>query len=310
MTRYRDALPQLADEVFLADSGVETDLIYNVGIDLPEFAAFPLLDDGAGRNALQHYYAQHLAVASDAGRGIILEAVTWRASERWGARLGYHEAALARVNVAAVALLTEMRMEVPAPVVLSAAIGPQDDGGPSSTYLSADQARRYHEPQLKTLASTGVDMAHAMTIAYVDEAIGMTAAAQAAGLPVAVSWTVETDGSLPDGTPLADAIHRTDDATEAGPVYYGINCAHPTHFASVLREGEDWMARLRCIRANASAKSHAELDEADGLDAGDPQELAMLYARLRERHPGLTVLGGCCGTDARHIRAIAATCIS
>ena len=153
------------------------------------------------------------------------------------------------------------------------------------------------------------DMAHAMTMTYVAEAVGITKAATAVGIPVAVSFTVETDGALPDGTALADAIRATDEATSGAPVYYGINCAHPTHFAEILDPGADWTSRLRCVRANASAMSHSELDEADSLDAGDPDQLAAQYAALRARHPQLNVLGGCCGTDARHIRAIAARCL-
>ena len=303
MAMYRDGLPQLADEVFLTDSGLETDLVFNVGRDLPEFAAFPLLDDEEGRAALTRYFAEHLDIAAGAGRGIVLEAPTWRASSGWGSLLGYSAAALRRVNEEAVALLVGLRQDATVPVVVSAAIGPQGDGYRPSTYLSADEARDYHRPQLEALAASDADMAHAMTMTYVAEAVGVTRAAAEVGLPIAVSFTVETDGALPDGTSLADALRATDLATDGGPVYYGINCAHPTHL--VL---EDGLARLRCLRANASVMSHDELDEAEVLDAGDPQELAGQYVALRERHPQLTVLGGCCGTDARHVRAIAALC--
>jgi S-methylmethionine-dependent homocysteine/selenocysteine methylase len=226
----------------------------------------------------------------------------------WGARLGYDAAALRRVNEAAVDLLTSVREDASVPVVVSAAIGPEGDGYRPSRYLSVDNARSYHQPQLEALAATDADMAHAMTMTYVAEAVGVTEAATAVGMPLAVSFTVETDGALPDGTSLADAIRATDDATGGGPVYYGINCAHPTHFAHVLDPVADWMSRLRCLRANASVMSHDELDEAETLDEGTIDELGAQYAALRVRHPQLSVLGGCCGTDARHIRAIAARC--
>lgn len=307
MARSRDDLPQCSGDVFLTDSGLETDLIFNVGRDLPEFAAFPLLDDEAGRAALRAYYGEHLAIAEDAGRGIVLEAPTWRASSGWGALLGYDSTALRRVNEAAITLLTTQREGAAVPVVVSAAIGPQGDGYRPSSYLSVDEASAYHRQQLEALAATDADMAHAMTMTYVDEAVGVTRAAASVGMPIAVSFTVETDGALPDGTLLADAVRRTDDATDGGPVYYGINCAHPTHFSDLLAQGADWTSRLRCLRANASTMSHAELDEADSLDSGDPDQLAAQYAALRDRLPHLTVLGGCCGTDARHIRAIAAS---
>ena len=308
MPTFRDDLPQLAGSVFLTDSGLETDLIFNVGRDLPEFAAFPLLDDAAGQAALRAYYADHLAIATEAGRGIVLEAPTWRASPGWGSRLGYDSTALRRLNEAAVRLLTTVRDGAGVPVVVSAAIGPEGDGYCPSTYLSADDAASYHQLQMETLEATDADMVHAMTMTYVAEAVGLTKAAVAVGMPIAVSFTVETDGALPDGTPLADAIRATDDATDGAPVYYGINCAHPTHFSDLLDPAADWTSRLRCLRANASAMSHAELDEADTLDCGDPDQLAAQYAVLRSRLPHLSVLGGCCGTDARHIRAIAAAC--
>jgi homocysteine S-methyltransferase len=308
MAMYREHLPQLAGDVFLTDSGLETDLIFNVGHDLPEFASFPLVDDDAGRVALLVYYRQHVAIAAAVERGIVLEAPTWRASSAWGARLGYDAEALEQVNQTAVALVTSVRGDAAVPVVVSAAIGPQGDGYRPSTYLTVDEARAYHYPQLRTIAATDVDMAHAMTMTYVEEAVGVTEAARDVGLPVAVSFTVETDGALPDGTLLGDAIQRTDDASDGWPVYYGINCAHPTHFASSLDPDASWAPRLRCIRANASVRSHAELDEAEDLDAGDPSELAEQYDGLRTAHPSLTVLGGCCGTDARHVQAIAERC--
>lgn len=309
MTAYRRELPQLAGEDFLTDSGLETDLLFNHGVDLPEFAAFPLIDSTTGRQLLQQYFAEHLSIAASHGVGVILEAPTWRASSRWGARLGYDAAALRAVNKRCVDLVTHVRTNASVPVVVSAAIGPEGDGYRPSRFLTADEARAYHKPQLESLAEADVDMVHAMTMTYSNEAVGVVEAALAVGLPVAVSFTVETDGALPDGTALADALRAVDDATAGAPAYYGINCAHPTHFTDVLDIDAEWVPRVRSLRANASVMSHAQLDAAEQLDAGNPAELGRQYAALRGRHRNLTILGGCCGTDARHVRAIADACL-
>ena len=123
-------------------------------------------------------------------------------------------------------------------------------------------------------------------------------------MPAAISFTLEIDGKLPSGDTLADAIARTDAETGAYPAYYMINCAHPTHFEHVLRDGGAWTKRIRGLRANASARSHAELDESTELDDGNPEELGVQYRELRSLLPQLTVVGGCCGTDHRHVAAI------
>lgn len=246
------------------------------------------------------------------GLGFVLESATWRASPDWGARLGYGTTALSALNHAAIDLLVDVRSGTDGdgrPVVVSGCIGPRGDGYDAGTGMSADDARAYHSVQVATFAETEADMVHAMTITSPDEAIGIVQAAQDAAMPCAISFTLETDGALPDGTPLAAAIQRVDDATGGAAAYFGLNCAHPSHFAQVLEPGADWMSRLRGVRANASRKSHAELDEATELDAGDPVALAEHYVELRAAHPQLTVLGGCCGTDLRHVQAMAAALV-
>ena len=312
MTSYRLALPQLSDALFLTDSGVETNLIFNAGLELPEFAAFVLLDDPAGYAALRKYFLEHVALAHSFECGLILEAPTWRASRDWGARLGYSEAQLADVNERAISLLADIRRAyeiTTSPIVISGCIGPQSDAYEPTSRMTADQAQAYHRGQIDSLAATEADVVHAMTMTYADEAIGITRAGMDVGIPVVISFTTETDGRLPDGTTLADAIGAVDRATDAGPAYYGINCSHPTHFGRAFAADDDGGRRIRSIRANASSKSHAELDEADTLDSGDPAELAGLYRDLRNEHPQLTILGGCCGTDATHVAAIAQACL-
>lgn len=306
MTTVKE-LPQLGDDIFLTDSGIETTLIYQDGFELPDFAAFVLLDDEAGRARLDRYFRDHAAVAAAAGTGFIIESPTWRASQDWGTRLGRSAAELAEANRTAVAMLVTARAQLdggPVSTVVSGCIGPRGDGYDGTHLMGADQAQDYHGAQIAALAAGGADMVHAMTITYPDEAIGILRAAAAAGVPAAISFTVETDGALPDGTTVADAIRLVDAATAGTAAYYSINCAHPTHLPALDADAE-WAGRLRGIRANASRRSHAELDAADELDAGDPAELAAQLLRLRAGNPNLTILGGCCGTDVRHIQAIA-----
>ena len=302
---YRSGLPQLGDELFLTDGGIETTLIFHQGLDLPAFAAFVLLRDETGTDELRSYYAPYLELARERGTGFVLESPTWRASPRWAAELDVSTEELDALNRRAIALMEELRESAGVPAVISGCIGPQDDGYNPSTMLSAAEARDYHSAQITTFRDTAADMVTALTMTYADEAAGLAQAAGDAGLPVAISFTVETDGRLPSGQDLGDAIEAVDAATGGAPAYYMLNCAHPTHFDAVLEPGAAWGERIRGVRANASAKSHAELDEAEELDEGDPDDLAERHAALRERLPKLTVLGGCCGTDHRHVGEIA-----
>ncbi len=302
-------LPQLDADVFLTDGGIETTLIYEDGLDLPDFAAFVLLDDPAGRAALVRYFERYAAIAVRDRVGIVLESATWRASPDWAARLGYTPERLDEANRAGIEMLADIRsrFETPeTPIVISGCIGPRGDGYRADAQMTGDEAAAYHERQARVLAEAGADMLTAITMTYPEEAIGVTRAARAAGKPVVIAFTVETDGTLPNGSSLGDAITAVDAATDGYPAYYMVNCAHPTHFADVLDPEAPWAGRLRGIRANASKRSHAELDEAEELDGGDPDELASDYRSLRERLPQLTVLGGCCGTNHEHIAAISA----
>jgi S-methylmethionine-dependent homocysteine/selenocysteine methylase len=311
MTTYRHHLPQLTGTVFLTDGGIETTLLFDDGLDLPDFAAFHLLADPDGTAALVRYFDRYADVARRDGVGIVLETPTWRASPDWGARLGYTVEQLADVNRRSVELVEDARRrhETPeTPIVISGCVGPRGDGYSVGEQMSAEQARAYHALQIRTFADTAADLVTAITMTYPAEAIGVARAAAECGMPVVISFTVETDGTLPAGQSLAEAIGAVDAATDGYPAYYMINCAHPTHFQPVLEPGAAWTGRVRGIRANASTLSHAELDEAEELDSGDPAELASRYAELRRLHPQLVVLGGCCGTDHRHIAAISAAC--
>lgn len=315
MSKYRNALPQLSDDLFLTDAGVETVLIFRNGIELPDFAAFPLLGEADGRQILKDYFVCYATIAKNNGVGIILDTPTWRASADWAARLGIGTVALDQLNRTAVKVLLEIQHEFDdgvTRVVTSGNVGPRGDGYDPEELMGAMDAERYHLPQITSLADAGADMICALTLTYDQEAIGMVRAAQSSdvSIPVAVGFTVETDGYLPSGQSLKSAIASVDAATDHGPVYYMINCAHPTHFDRVVSSGEDWITRIRGVRANASNKSHAELDEMEDLDDGNPCELGDQFHALKSAMPNLNILGGCCGTDQRHIEAICRSCMS
>lgn len=311
MTRYRSVLPQMGGDLFLADGGIETTLMFHDGLELPDFASFHLLKSPEGTKALRKYFHTYTAIAQRAGTGLILETATWRASYDWGKRLGYTSKALASANRKAVELLEEIREESGSedtPVVISGCVGPRGDGYVPGSMMTPEAAEVYHREQVQTFADTAADMVSAITMNYTAEAIGIARAAREAGIPVAIAFTVETDGALPTGQSLRDAIVEVDAATSSYPSYYMINCAHPTHFEHVLID-DPAFDRIRGLRANASHRSHAELNESTDLDAGNPEELGIQYARIKTRLKHLNVMGGCCGTDHRHIEQIAIACL-
>ena len=310
MVLHRKALPQLGGRLFITDGGIETALIFNDGIELPDFAAFDLFRRKGGEIALRRYYDEYVRIAAQFRAGIILESATWRASADWGDKLGYSRIELATANRKAIRLLEDIRdSNRGLTAVISGCIGPRGDGYSPSHVMQAGEAQRYHGAQVETFAGTAADMITAITMNYVEEAVGIALAAKEAGMPVAISFTVETDGRLPTGQPLNEAIDWVDAESDGYPAYYMLNCAHPEHFRKVLAGGEGWTQRIRGLRANASRKSHAELNESSQLDIGDPAELGMDYAALkRSLLPKLAVVGGCCGTDHRHVQRIAAAC--
>ena len=307
MAKYRNNLPQLKGDIFLTDGGLETTLIFHDGLELPEFAAFDLLKNEDGRERLYKYYSTYAAIARDHKMGFILESVTWRASSGWGKKLGYSKEALADMNRKAIELLQDIRTEYEnekSKMVISGCIGSQGDGYNPTDMMSEEEAERYHTVQIETFSETQADLVSAFTMINTAEVIGLTRAAKSAGMPVVISFTVETDGKLPSGQTLKEAIEKVDKATNNTPVYYMINCAHPTHFEGELAPGESWVQRIRGIKANASTKSHAKLDEVEEIDDGDPVELGREYKELTDRLHHLNVLGGCCGTDHRHVEEI------
>ncbi len=307
MAKYRTALPQLTESTFMTDGGLETTLIFNKGIDLPHFASFGLLQNEEGIHILKEYYHDYLEISKQKCNGFILEAPTWRANPDWALKMGYSLESLDLLIRTAIQELERIRNNHENKdfrISISGCIGPQGDGYSPENQMNIKMAEEYHSFQIKILADTNADLVSAMTMNYNDEAIGIVNAAKNNNIPVVISYTVETDGKLPSGESLGEAITSLDKITDNYVSYFMINCAHPSHFSNVLQADSKWAGRIKGIRANASAKSHAELDESETLDEGNKEELAKGYQNLKSLLPNLTVIGGCCGTDHTHMEKI------
>ena len=312
MAKYRSNLPQLTGDLFITDGGIETNLLFNEGLDMPHFAAFHLLNDPKAQGAFQRWFHTHCQIAQTHKVGFILEALTWRASMDWATKLGYSKAGLNEMLHKAVEMFNSYRHEYEnedTKIIFSGCVGPRGDGYAPDKLMSASEAEDYHSLHIETLSETDADMISALTLNYVEEAVGIARAAKSFDMPAVISFTLETDGSLPTGQTLKEAIEQVEDETNQAPAYYMINCAHPTHFEDIVSTGEPWLQKIRSLRANSSTCSHAELDEAEELDDGNPVELGAQYRELRKKLPNLNVLGGCCGTDHRHIEAICEACV-
>lgn len=313
MHKYRNGLPQLRGDFFMTDGGIETTLIFLDGQELPLFAAFHLLKTAEGENALRKYLLTYAELAQRYGVGLILESPTWRSSPDWGAQLGYSPEKLVTINKKCICMLEDIRRDFETnrtPIVISGCIGPRGDGYVPDTLMSAQDAASYHSTQIESFADSAADLVTAITMNYAEEAIGITLAAKEAQIPVVVSFTLETDGRLPTGQSLSDAISQVDNASSGYPAYFMINCAHPSHFDKVLKADDPVIQRIHGLRANASTMSHTELNEAPELDAGNPDALGAEYAALKKNLlPNLNVMGGCCGTDHRHIEKITLACL-
>jgi len=310
MTETR-LLPHQDDRLYLTDGGLETTLIFHEGWDLPIGEAFVLLETEKGREAIRRYFDRYLPIAVRHGAGFVLESPTWRANPDWAAKAGYGRTRLAELNRNSIALMRSVRMKYESPrtpILISGNIGPRGDGYDPGKLMSPQEAADYHGWQIGIFAEENVDCVSALTLTNVNEALGVAQAARRAEVACVISFTLETDGRLPTGETLGEAIESVDRNTHASPIYYMINCAHPTHFADALDGDSNWIKRLRAIRANSSCRSHAELDNSPELDTGNPQELGAQYADLLRRFPHINVLGGCCGTDHRHIGSIGDAC--
>ncbi len=296
-----------AKRTFLTDGGFETWLFFQKGFNAPEFAAIVLMDDDDARRAMHQYFDEFLAMAQKAQTGFVLDTNTWRGCLAWAPKLKISKEDMLRLNGDAVGFAKEIRnnwAQKVSPILLNGVVGPAGDGYQPGKVPSYAVARDMHRPQVQALAQSGVDMISAITMTNINEATAIAQTAQEEGVPVVVSFTVETDGRLPTGDSLGQAISAVDAATDRTPIYYMVNCAHPSHFRDAIAQGSGWVERIGAVRANASRLSHAELDEADELDDGDPEEFGTLHAELAPLLPNLRVVGGCCGTDHRHVACV------
>ncbi|MBB4802740.1 S-methylmethionine-dependent homocysteine/selenocysteine methylase [Flavobacterium nitrogenifigens] len=299
--------PTDSDELFITDGGLETTLIFLQGFDLPFFAAFDILKHEKGYEAIKEYYRRYLEIAKKYKTNFILESPTWRANPDWIERIGYFRHQLQELNEKAVALLHDLKAEFEndiKTILISGCIGPRGDGYVPENSMTIEESELYHAEQIKIFSQIPVDLISALTMNYIEEAIGIVKAAEKFNLPVVISFTVETDGKLPTGMHLKEAIEKIDNSVNIPPLYYMINCAHPSHFGNQLNENENWVKRIKGFKANASCKSHAELDESTVLDRGEPTELGKEYKKLKDLFPHFNVFGGCCGTDDEHVSEI------
>lgn len=308
-SKGKTVLPNESDKIYLTDGGLETTLIFLEGFELPCFASFDLLKDDKGIEALRNYFRGYLEIAAESGFGFILESPTWRANPDWVEKAGYQKRDTKKLNDQAIKLLLEMRNEFAGrvdPILISGCVGPRGDGYSADSIMKIESAQNYHSEQILAFAMANVDMVSAITMTHVEEAIGIANASAKLELPAVISFTVETDGNLPSGMSLKEAIRQVDRYAKTQPIYYMINCAHPTHFADTLSSGKDegWTKRIRGIRANASPKSHAELDESIDLDRGDLDQFRSGHVALTNEFSHINVFGGCCGTDREHVTEI------
>lgn len=309
MKKTKNTLPNESEDLFLTDGGLETTLVFLEGFDLPYFAAFDILKDQKGYDSMKNYYSRYLKIAEKYKTNFILESPTWRANPEWIEKIGYSKDSLFELNKKAVSLLSDLKTEFSnsiKSILISGCIGPRGDGYVPDNCMNVDEAKQYHLMQIKALSQMPVDFVSALTMNYIEEVIGIVQAAETVSLPVVISFTVETDGKLPTGMSLKDAIEKIDKSVNIPPLYYMINCAHPTHFVNELKANanENWIKRIKGFRANASCKSHAELDEATELDRGIPKDLGKEYKNLKDTFSHLNVFGGCCGTDEEHMHEI------
>lgn len=312
MAKYRNNLPQLSGNFFVTNGGLETTLIYHENVQIPYFAAFDVLKDESGCEWMKNYLRKFLDIGKKYKVGFILENAGWRASPDWITKLGYTDNDLAYFNTKSIELLEQVRNEYETdeyPIVLNATIGPRGDGYNPSVLMTPEQAQMYHSKRIGIISQTNADMVTGLTLNYPEEAIGIVRAAQQYGMPVIISFTVETDGHLPTGQTLKEAIQMVDQVTENGRQYYMINCAHPSVIQDRFTDTDDWVLRIHGIKGNASKKSHAELDESKELDDGNPIEFGECNRQLLYRLKNFNIFGGCCGTDCRHLEEICKVCL-
>jgi S-methylmethionine-dependent homocysteine/selenocysteine methylase len=294
--------------LYLTEGGQETEVMYKFGHDLPEFAMYPLLDRPAAMADLRGMYARYLDAAAEHGFAAMMSGLDYRASPDWGEKLGYSREALADALLQSMAFLREVAKPYVgqiSEILYGGMLGPRGDAYSLNRTITADEAEAYHSFQLETLKRDGVDFATAVTFNNIPEAIGVARAAARIGLPLTVSFTLDSDHRLKSGPSLKETVETIDAETgEAMPDFYGINCSHPLEFEPALEPGA-WIGRLRSLRPNASPKDKQDLCTLGHLEDGDPEELGEQMGALAKRYPHMDIWGGCCGTWDSHLKEIA-----
>jgi S-methylmethionine-dependent homocysteine/selenocysteine methylase len=300
------------DRLILTDGGIETRIMFETGITLPPYVQVTgLVKDPAGGPVLCRIYESYIAAARSFGLPVVIGTPTFRASMNFVLQAGLDgTGAVRRLNADAAAMHREIRAQSDhRPIYIAGVIGPSGDAYRPEESLSAEEAREYHSLQAGTLAQSGVDFLYAPTFPAVEEALGAAMAMGATGLPHVVSFVLERNGRVLDGTPLHAAIERIDAAASPAPLFYSISCVHPSIAATALRDEAVFSnlvaRRLNEFKANSSPLSPEELVQLDHPEGDDPDLFAAEMWKIHEDF-GLRVLGGCCGTDDRHIRALAA----
>lgn len=300
--------PQRDGVLYLTEGGQETEILYRHGRDLPEFAMYPLLDDAAAMSDLRSMYSAVLDVAAGHGFVAMISGLDYRGSPDWGEKLGYSRSALAEALERSIAFLREVARPYQGQIreiFIGGMLGPRGDAYALNKTITAEEANEYHSFQLEILKRAGVDFVSAVTFNSVAEAVGVARAAARIGVPLNISFTLESNHRLKSGLSLKEAVQAVDShAGDARPDFYGINCSHPSEFEPALEPG-DWVLRFRSLRPNASAKDKMELCQIGHLEEGDPVDLGARMGVLARRYPHIDVWGGCCGTWDRHLHEIA-----
>jgi S-methylmethionine-dependent homocysteine/selenocysteine methylase len=304
----RDFPPRLENKFYLTEGGTETDVLYKWGFELPEFAMFPLLDDPKADQVIRDIYRRYFDVAEKHDTGMLIVGHDYRASPDWGAKLGYTPEGLADMERRTIGFLDSIRREYEdrvSDVYIAGGVGPRGDAYGTGGGITEAEAEDYHSVQLTTLKSTPADMAIALTINNIAEAVGIVRAAESIDIPIGISLTLTTEGRLGSGPTLRDAIETIEEKTNGAAAWFGTNCSHPLEFASALADDGPWRDRLRYVRPNAAKMDKVALCKLGHLEDGDPVELGEQMGGVARRFPRADILGGCCGTDERHLGEIA-----
>lgn len=289
----------------MINGGLETTLIYKHNLDLPFFSCIDLFKTEETKQIMYDYYLDYVKAAKKYNVPVIIDTPTWRFNKDWAIQSGYNDQQLANRNKEAVDLVRGLK-DVYDNVIISGELGPRYDGYVISEKMTTEEAQQYHSAQVESFSSSNVDIITAATMNYVEEALGVTLAAKSTSTPLVVSFTLSSEGDLPSGMTLKEAIMKVDTISGEYPLHYMINCVHPVYFAELLKKNKDqaWIKRIKGIRPNASSKSHEELDNLGTLDVGDMDELANYCKEIQDSCKHIKLFGGCCGTTVEHIECI------